>query len=665
MSELLLRPGLRLGSYPQKSESRLSLFEQRAEKLFDKARHALSGNRYSQAGVVAKVEHYAKPLKNCTENALTVAYLDLQEQLHNQGLIDELIFQAFAIIREAAVRTLGKRHYDEQLFGGWLMINGMLAEMATGEGKTLTTTLPACTAALAGVPVHVITANDYLAARDANTMQPLYKRLGLKASSVIDGIETQQRRKNYQCHIVHTTNKQIAFDYLRDRIATGNDLGLLSNQFQQIKRERNPEQYQPLLLRGLCFALVDEADSVLIDEAKTPLIISQLREDSEDTAIYNDAMYLASSLFIDQDFLLNAKTRDIELTEHGEITLAGLISNLPSTWQNPKKHYPLIKLALMAEYLYQKDKHYIVEGDKVQIIDEFTGRIMADRAWENGLQQMIEAKEGCVISEQRDPLARISYQRFFSRYLRLGGTSGTLKEVAAELHSLYGLHTVSVATHKPSQRLLMPEQIFRTTQIKQQFFLARIAQLYEQKRPVLIGTSTVSESEKVSDWLTAAGFPHRVLNAKQDQNEADIIAKAGKTQAITVATNMAGRGTDIALGIGVFELGGLHIIALNSNESRRLDRQLYGRCARQGDPGSAEAILSLEDPALKQLYTSAMLNLLGMFCANNRSMPNLIANWLLRLPQKHNEKRQRHLRCQLMKQDRQLAKLLAFSGKYE
>jgi len=665
MSELMLRPGLRLGNYPQKSESRLSLFEQRAEKLFDKARHAFSGNRYSQAGVVAKVDHYAKSLKNCTENALTIAYLELQQQLHNQGLIDELIFQAFAIIREAAVRTLGKRHYDEQLFGGWLMINGMLAEMATGEGKTLTTTLPACTAALAGIPVHVITANDYLATRDAGIMRPLYERLGLKASSVVDGMETEQRRKNYQCHIVHTTNKQIAFDYLRDRIATGHDLGLLSNQFQQIKRERNPEQYQPLLLRGLCFALVDEADSVLIDEAKTPLIISQLREDSEDSTIYNDAMYLASSLLIDEDFILDSKNRDIELTEHGEITLDELISSLPSTWQNPKKNYSLIKLALVAEYLYQKDKHYIVEGDKVKIVDEFTGRIMADRAWENGLQQMIEAKEGCLISEQREPLARISYQRFFSRYLRLGGTSGTLKEVAAELHSLYGLHTVSVATHKPSQRLLMPERIFRTAEIKQQVFLARIAQLYEQKRPVLIGTSAVSESEKVSGWLSAAGFPHRVLNAKQDQFEADIIAKAGKPQAITVATNMAGRGTDIALGIGVFELGGLHIIALNSNESRRLDRQLYGRCARQGDPGSVEAILSLEDPALKHLYTSAMLNLLGWFCKDNRAMPNLLANWLLRFPQKHNEKRQRQLRSQLMKQDRQLAKLLAFSGKFE
>jgi preprotein translocase subunit SecA len=665
MSELQLRPGIKFGSYPQKQESRLSDLEQSLARLFEQFKTRMRRKIYSQRYIVRQVDKYRKTLEDCSEQELDKTIEELRDQLHRQGLKKSLIVKTFAVIREIAGRTLGKRHFDVQLFGGWLMINGMLAEMETGEGKTLTTTLPACTAALAGIPVHVITANDYLAARDTEIMLPLYQRLGLSGASVVDGMQTDQRQKTYLADIVHTTNKQIAFDYLRDRIEMGDDTGDLRFQFRQIQRQRQPRGNTRLLLRGLCFALVDEADSVLIDEAKTPLIITKTlpNEDTPDT--YSDALYLASTLFIDKDYTVNQKIKLVELTLQGEENLADLILNLPEHWRNKRKREMLVKQALTAVIFYKRDKQYVVADDKVQIIDESTGRIMADRAWEQGLHQMIEAKEGCVISDQREPQARISYQRFFSRYLRLAGASGTISEVSAELKRVYGLDVYKVATNQPSRRKMLAERIYRNEDLKQRALLGRIAKLHQQGRPILIGTCSVEESEQVSQWLQHKGIDHRVLNAKQDQHESEIIAQAGQPQAITVATNMAGRGTDIALGDGVAELGGLHVIALSRNDSARVDRQLYGRCARQGDPGSAEAILSLQDPALAQFYSSAMLNLLGKFCTGNKPLPGFIAKLILRLPQQRNEKQQSLIRKMLMKQDRHLRRILAFSGKFE
>ena len=665
MSESLFRPGVRLGSYPQKKQSDLTEFEQSAAVIFEKIRNALPRNRFSQANIIKKIERYAEKLTDCSEQDLTVSIVELKENLGRHGLTEALVAQSFATIRETAARTLGKRHFDVQLFGGWLMINGLMAEMATGEGKTLTTTLPACTAAMAGIPVHVITANDYLAARDADIMRPLYHRLGLTGSSVIDGMGIEQRRKNYQCPIVHTTNKQITFDYLRDCIEIGKHTGPLSFQFRQLQREKAQGDNDPLLLQGLCFALIDEADSVLIDEAKTPLIITKTRTDDDAPETYSDALYLASMLTINDDFTIDTKTRQIDLTLQGEDKLEQKIFILPEHWQNKRKRELLVKQALTANVFYKKNKHYIVSDNKVQIVDEFTGRVMADRSWEQGLHQMIEAKEGCLVSGQRETLARISYQVFFSRYLRLAGTSGTLKEVAGELHSVYGLRTIAVPVHRPSKRVMLQERIYRTLTLKRQALVDSVSKLYETGRPVLIGTSSVAESEEVAAWLKQAGLPHRVLNASQDKHEAEIIAKAGQQRAITVATNMAGRGTDIELELGVSKLGGLHVISLNSNESRRIDRQLYGRCARQGDPGSAEAILSLQDPALQQFYSSAMLKVLQSVCPGKKPIPDFLGKLMLRLPQRLKERQQRRIRKQVMRHDRYLSRVMAFSGKFE
>ncbi|NOV28359.1 prepilin peptidase [Methylomonas sp. ZR1] len=665
MSELVLRPGVHFGSYPQKPESRLSDFEQGAAAFFDKLHKRLNRQRFSQAYIVSRVEKVAAPLSHYNEQQLTIAILELRENLYRHGLTEELMIRAFALIRETAGRTLNKRHFDVQLFGGWLMINGMLAEMETGEGKTLTATLPACTAALAGIPVHVITANDYLAARDAEILKPLYLRLGLKSGAVVDGMDLELRRKLYQQPIVHTTNKQIAFDYLRDRIEMGEDVGLLKFQFKQIQQQIKQPQSNPLIMRGLCFAIIDEADSVLIDEAKTPLIITQARPSEASPETYGDALYLASSLFINDDFVMDPKTRDVELTPQGENTLADMIIGLGPSWKNKRWREAMVKQALIAEYCFKRNKQYILKDNKVQIIDEFTGRVMEDRSWEQGLQQMIEAKEGCLISEQREPLARISYQRFFSCYLKLAGTSGTVREVAAEMQRVYGLHSVKVPTHRVSKRILFSERIYATQAAKQGVFLQRVRELHALGRPVLIGTGSVAESLEVSVWLEAAGLVHRVLNAEQDQHEAEIIAQAGQLHAITVATNMAGRGTDIALGLGVAELGGLHVIALNCNESRRIDRQLYGRSARQGDPGSCEAILSLEDTALREFYSSAILKTMAGLAKDQQALPGFLGNLILRLPQIYNERQQRNVRRQLSKQDKHLSRILAFSGKFE
>ena len=665
MSELSIKPGVSLGSYPQREEDSLDDLEAFVQGWIERGRARVGRKRYSQRQIVRRVNQHEAALKECTDEAFNAVLEELRSQLHRKGLEETLMVEAFAVIREAAGRVLGKRHFDVQLYGGWLMMNGMLAEMQTGEGKTLTATLPACTAALAGIPVHVITANDYLAERDCEIMLPLYRRLGLRGNFVVDGMQPDDCREAYQADIVHTTNKQIAFDYLRDRIEIGEDTGDLRFQYRQIQRQQNPHANGKLLLRGLCFAIIDEADSVLIDEANTPLIITKTLPNEESADTYSDALYLASTLVADRDYKVDEKRRVVELTVAGEDSLEDKILQLPKLWRNPRKRQTLVKQALAATLFYKRDREYVVHEEKVQIIDQSTGRLMPDRAWEQGLHQMIEAKEGCVISEQREPQARISYQRFFSRYLRLGGTSGTISEVADEMQRVYGLEVRQVATNQPSKRLMLGEHIYRDEMDKKATLINRVRALNRAGRPILIGTSSVGESEQGSAWLDQAAVKHRVLNAKQDRHEAEIIAEAGQKGAITVATNMAGRGTDIALGPGVTEMGGLHVISLSLNDSYRVDRQLFGRCARQGDPGSAEAILSLEDPALTGYYSSSVLKLLHRMTAAGKPLPASVSHRILRLPQKKHESKQCRIRKALMKQDQHLRRTLAFSGRFE
>jgi len=664
-NKLKIRPGLRLGDYPQRRESKGNHFEQACYKLYRRMIACLSHQFYSQRHLVLKINCYQQALIESSEAELTEAIHILREELQRYGLQRKLIIKAFAVIREVSGRTLGKRHFDVQLFGGWIMINGKLSEMETGEGKTLTTSLCACTAALAGIPVHVITVNDYLAARDADTIGPLYERLGLQVAVVIDGTDLAQRKINYQSDIVHTTNKQIAFDYLHDRIEIADDTGALRFQYRQVKHRQQSQNVNPLLLRGLCFGLIDEADSVLIDEAITPLIITKSTPNEIAPEHYADALHYASILNVDIDFKIDLKDKTIELTSRGEDNLADLMITWPKFWHNSRRCKIFIKQALAASHLFKKGEQYIVSAGKVQIIDQSTGRTMVDRRWEQGLHQMIETKESCDISDLREPQACISYQRLFNRYLHLAGTSGTISEVASELQSVYSLDFIKVATHIKPNRKLVSESIFRDDAAKKQAILSRVQQLFDQRRAVLIGTRSVEESEYIGDILTSKNIPHRLLNAKQDKHEAEIIAQAGQARAITVATNMAGRGTDITVSEDVIKLGGLHVIALYRNDARRIDRQLYGRCARQGDPGSVEVIISFDDPLLVNYYSSTLIKLLVSLTPKNKPLFSFVSRLVLRLPQRMKERQQAQLRGAMMTQDLKRRRILAFSGKFD
>jgi preprotein translocase subunit SecA len=601
-------------------------------------------------------------LKDISARQLRDSAGDMRARLRQEGLQMDAVAQAFALIREAAARSVGMRHFDVQVMGGWILLNGMIAEMDTGEGKTLTATLPACAAALAGVPVHVVTVNDYLAKRDAELMQPVYQALGLRVGLVTAGQDSEERRQAYARDVTYCTNKELVFDYLRDRIVLGRKTGHIQLRLEQLAGQSS--RLSRLLLRGLHFAIVDEADSVLIDEARTPLIIARGADDAADRRRYQAALSLAAEFEVGQDFVIESRERTVRLTESGCARLMVLNGDCAKLGDNRWQREELVRQALTAQHLMQRDTHYLVKDNKVQIIDEYTGRIMADRSWEHGLHQLIEAKEGCDLTRTNEPLARISYQRFFRRYHRLAGMTGTGREVRGELWSVYRLAVLSVPTNHPARRRHAGDSIYETAQAKWQAVLARVSDLRRQDRPILIGTRSVAASEHLSALLTNAGIPHRVLNARQDDEEAAIIARAGEPGQVTVATNMAGRGTDIRLAPGIAERGGLHVIATERHEARRIDRQLFGRCGRQGDPGSYEMILSLEDE-LVTVHCNALLGWLGDTIHRSRLISPWLGKMTLRAAQRAAERLHWRIRRDLLRVDEQLETALAFSGRFE
>jgi len=575
-------------------------------------------------------------------------------------LPDREVARAFALIRELSHRVLGKRHFDVQITGAFAMLKGMLAEMATGEGKTLTATLVAGTAALAGFPVHVVTVNDYLARRDAEQMGVLYRRLGLTVGTVLNGQNAEERRAAYACDITYCTNKELAFDYLRDRILLGQADGELALKLEAVYSHA-PRSRQ-LRLRGLHFAIVDEADSVLIDEARTPLIISGQVESDFDADTIAAALDLAGELAPEQDYFLSLEERRVFLTAPGQARIAAFAGERRGAWRSVVAREELARQAISAIHLFRRGEHYVVADGKVQIVDEYTGRIMPDRVWSEGLHQMIEHKEGCALSARRTTIARITYQRFFRRYRRLTGMSGTLRPIARELWRVYGLAVATIPTHRPVQRRHLPDRVMATDQEKWRAILARVAQLHATGVPVLIGTRSVAASERASAELQAAGLPHTVLNATQDRHEAEIIAQAGERGRITIATNMAGRGTDIHLGEGAAELGGLHVIMTERHDARRIDDQLAGRSGRQGEPGCFQAILSMEDP-LMDFDTGPILSRLA------KPAMGMAGDWvgraMLRLAQRRAEWLHARMRADLLRSDRTQTKTLAFSGRPE
>ena len=638
-------------NYPERDEPR----ESRLERLATAVRYFTGGVRTglgSLEPIVVATDRAARGLSDRSQDALRELASDLRGRLRLAGWNEpSLAAECFALIRETAERTVGQRHFDVQLMGGWAMLNGMLAEMETGEGKTLTATLAAATAALAGRAVHVITVNDYLAERDSEWMRPIYQALGISVGCVRQGMDPQSRRGAYRSDITYCSNKEIAFDYLRDRMVLGGKPRAIAMKMDALD---GPGVGERLLLRGLQFAIVDEADSVLVDEARTPLILSAESRQGQGEALYGQALELARQ-FGEADYRI--REAGIEITEQGLQRLATLCIPLTGVWRGPRRREQLIRRALSALHQFERDKHYLVRDGKVVIIDETTGRLMPDRTWEQGLHQLIEIKENCKVSGQRETLARISYQRFFRRYVHLAGMTGTASEVAAELWAVYRLRVASIPTNKPCCRQRDRDQIFGRSESKWQAVVDSIVRHRNAGRAVLIGTRSVAASEHLAALLDQPGLPYRLLNARQDRHEAEIVAQAGAPGCITVATNMAGRGTDIKLAEGMAEAGGLHVIATELNDSGRIDRQLFGRCARQGDPGSCEAILAIEEDLVATYFPLASRHLRHL---------DRLSNWLGRavfaVAQWRAERAHSTARRDLLDLDDYLGDVLAFSG---
>ncbi|HMA67983.1 MAG TPA: preprotein translocase subunit SecA [Desulfosalsimonadaceae bacterium] len=516
----------------------------------------------------------------------------LQERYQSGESLDDLLPEAFATVREACWRTLGMRHFDVQLIGGIVLHEGCIAEMKTGEGKTLVAPLAAYLNAITGKGVHIVTVNDYLASRDAEWMGKIYRFLGLEVGAIMHGMDDFERKAAYAADIIYGTNNEFGFDYLRDNMKFDPDT---------------------LVQRELHFAIVDEVDSILIDEARTPLIISGPAEKS--THLYYQVNGIIPSLVADVDYTVDEKAKSAMLTEEGVAKAEQLLNvdNLYDSKNIDLLHH--VNQALKAHSLFKRDVDYIVKEGEVIIVDEFTGRLMPGRRFSEGLHQALEAKEKVKIENENQTLATITFQNFFRMYDKLSGMTGTADTEAAEFKKIYDLEVVVIPTNEPMIRVDYPDAIYQTKKEKYDAVLDEIVELHSRGQPVLVGTVSIDVSEELSTRLKKRGVPHNVLNAKNHQAEAEIIANAGQKGAVTISTNMAGRGTDIVLGEGVTELGGLHILGTERHESRRIDNQLRGRSGRQGDPGSSRFYLSLEDDLLRIFggeRISGFMNRMGM-----------------------------------------------------
>ncbi|WKZ16140.1 MAG: preprotein translocase subunit SecA [Candidatus Jettenia caeni] len=552
--------------------------------------------------IVDQINTLETRMMSLTDAELRQKTDEFKERLSNGEIMDNLLPEAFATVREASRRILiapnpdspnrTMRHFDVQLIGGIVLHQGKIAEMATGEGKTLVATLPAYLNALAGKGVHIVTVNDYLAKRDRDWMSPLYEFLGLKAGAIQSHQEYGEKKAAYLCDITYGTNNEFGFDYLRDNM-----------------RVRSEEQVQ--ISRGLNYAIVDEVDSILIDEARTPLIISGSAEES--TEKYYIADKVARRLKFGKHFEIKEKERMSHLTEEGIEEVEKLL-NVDSIYTDRNMEWPhYIEQALRAHHLFKNDKDYIVKGGEVVIVDEFTGRLMEGRVWSDGLHQAVQAKEHQRIKEENQTLATITLQNFYRLYKKLAGMTGTAITEAAEFDKIYRLEVISIPTNKPMRRTNFPDRVYRTEKEKFDAIIKEIVEVHKQGRPILVGTVSIEKSELLSEKLMREGIEHEVLNAKQHEREAHIVAKAGQPGNVTIATNMAGRGTDIVLGEGVATMGGLHIIGTERHEARRIDNQLRGRAGRQGDPGSSRFYVSLQDDLMRIFASERVSSLLKTF----------------------------------------------------
>ena len=527
--------------------------------------------------IVDKINSLEKSMESLSSANLAAKTSEFKVRLQKGETLDDILPEAFAVVREASRRVTGMRHFDVQMIGGVVLHRGKIAEMRTGEGKTLVATLPVYLNALTGKGVHVVTVNDYLAKRDSEDMGRIYKFLGLSVGLIVHDMNPHERRAAYMADVTYGTNNEFGFDYLRDNMVVNVD--------QMVQRELN-------------YCIVDEVDSILIDEARTPLIISGPGEKSTD--LYRILAQVVSTMNEGEDYTVDEKTKQVAPTEVGIAKAEKMlgISNLYDTEHGIDFSHQIM-CALKAKALMHRDRDYVVKDGQVIIVDEFTGRLMFGRRFSEGLHQAIEAKEGVKVERESQTLATITFQNYFRMYSKLAGMTGTAKTEEQEFQKIYGLSVVVVPTNKPMIRTDAPDVIYKTKLAKYKAAVNEIEACHKSGRPVLVGTTSIAQSEELSAMLKRRGIAHNVLNAKYHEQEAEIISHAGQYGAVTIATNMAGRGTDIVLGEGVPELGGLHIIGTERHESRRIDNQLRGRCARQGDPGSSKFFLSLEDDLMR------------------------------------------------------------------
>lgn len=517
----------------------------------------------------------------------------------------DLVLAALAAVREAAFRQTGLRPFVVQLMGALALDRGFLAEMATGEGKTLTAALAAVLAGWRGRPCHVITVNDYLAERDARWFEKLFTFAGLTTGHVTSTMESAERTEGYAADITYTTGKEAVADFLRDRLKLGSIHQPDRRLIQQLINPRAVGR-EGFVMRGLHSAIIDEADSVLVDEAVTPLIICQPRTGDSMIEASKIAAELAGFLTKGVDYQVSPRHREVELLDGAFAKLQTASKSMPQGWTGLARRQELVTQALVARELFERNRQYVVQGERVVIVDEFTGRMMPQRTWREGLHQAIEAKEGLEPTPPTEILARLSFQRYYRGYRRLSGMSGTAAEAANDLWQIYGLPVVAIPTNRPCLRVQLPQKIFAEAESKWESVVAEIAEIHATGRPILVGTRSVASSELLAQRLGEKGLNCQVLNAVRHAEEATIVARAGESGRITIATNMAGRGTDILLGHGAAAAGGLHVIGTEPNESGRVDRQLFGRAGRQGSPGSARLFTSLEDDLLRRFLPAAV-----------------------------------------------------------
>lgn len=599
--------------------------------------------------ILEKINKLEAEVSELPDEALLAKTAEFKERLANGETKDQLLPEAYAVVREATKRVLGQRHYDVQILGGIVLHQGRIVEMRTGEGKTQTELLPAYLNALDGLGVHIVTVNDYLANRDSEWMGQVFRFLGLTVGCILNHMDNDERRKAYSCDITYGTNNEFGFDYLRDNMVN---------------------YKEQLVMRGLHYAIIDEVDSVLIDEARTPLIISG--QSGKSTSLYQACNILAKQLVKgtekelskmdllmgeeqqeEGDFIVNEKDKNVNLTEEGvhKVERFFQIENLADP-ENLEIQHNII-LALRAHYLMARDKDYVVKDDEVLIVDDFTGRIMPGRRYSDGLHQAIEAKENVKVKRESKTLATITFQNFFNKYDKKSGMTGTALTEEKEFREIYGMDVVAIPTNRPIARVDLNDAVYKTRKEKLHAIVDEIEQAHATGQPILVGTITIEASEELSDLLRRRGIPHKVLNAKFHEMEAQIIADAGQMGAVTIATNMAGRGTDIRLGEGVTDLGGLKIIGTERHESRRIDNQLRGRAGRQGDPGESRFYISLEDDLMRLFGAERLIRLFGSLgIAEGEQIEHKLLNSAVEKAQKRIEDNNFGIRKNLLEYDR-------------